>query len=159
MEEINDSLEDVTLSNYTGIFEGKEYDSLEHLLAMGPSDLLELKRLTKLKDGHFARFQTTIKVWRAPATASTASAPATPTSVGTVEMGPFKMGQSKWTQSKWTQRKWEQPQWEQPQWEQPIVNHPDVGLKTAFSLKASLRKAYTTWKQARLVSLKYSIQS
>ena len=51
MEQINDFLPDVTLSNYADIFEEKGCDSLDHLFAMGPSDLLELKRLTKMKAG------------------------------------------------------------------------------------------------------------
>ena len=58
MEEIKAFLDHAALSNYVDIFEEKGYDSLEYLLVMGPSDLLELKRLTKMKDGHFVSFQT-----------------------------------------------------------------------------------------------------
>ena len=89
MEEIKAFLDHAALSNYVDIFEEKGYDSLEHLLHMDPQDVLELKRLTKMKDGHFVRFQATIKTWRLPATPSTASAPTAPMSVGPAEMGPM----------------------------------------------------------------------
>ena len=34
MEQINDFLKDVTLSNYADMFKGKGYDSLDHPFAM-----------------------------------------------------------------------------------------------------------------------------
>ena len=95
MEQIKDLLADAALSNSADIFEEVGYDSLPHVLAMGPSDLSELKRLTKMKPGHFIRLQSTIETWRGPATPSTASTPSTPMSVGpveVVEMGPEEMG-------------------------------------------------------------------
>ena len=76
--------------NWNDIFEQKGYDSLEHLLHMDPQDVLELKRLTKMKDGHFARFQATIKTWRLPATPSTASK----CSYNSHECGPSRNGTS-----------------------------------------------------------------
>ena len=60
MEEMNDFLQDAALLEYTEIFEEKGFDSLDHLLEMGQQDLLELKRLTNMKDGHFVRFQSTV---------------------------------------------------------------------------------------------------
>ena len=37
------------------IFEEVGYDSFSHLFVMGPSELSDLKRLTKMNPGHFAR--------------------------------------------------------------------------------------------------------
>ena len=45
MEEIKDFLEDAALTNYADIFKEEGYDSLPHLLAMGPSDLSDLKTI------------------------------------------------------------------------------------------------------------------
>jgi len=164
MEEMKAFLHDAALANYVDIFEEKGYDSLEHLLHMGPQDVLELKRLTKMKDGHFARFQSTMEAWRPPTTYTP------PTSVGPAETGPAEMGPAAATG----------PDAMGPMGPTgpdamgpmgptgptvPMVpmiplgpNHPDICPKTASSLKASLRQAYTTWTQARLVSLNYSTQ-
>ena len=62
MENIKDLLADAALEKYAEIFEEVGYDSLPHLLAMGPSELTDLKRLTKMKPGHFLRLQSTIEV-------------------------------------------------------------------------------------------------
>ena len=45
MEEIKDFLEDAALTNYADIFKEEGYDSFPHLLAMGPSDLSDLKTI------------------------------------------------------------------------------------------------------------------
>ena len=89
MEDVKELLEDAALGIYVEVFDRLGYDSLDHLLAMGPSELLDLKRLTKMKEGHFVRLQTTMDNWSVIATPSTASAPTTPRSVGPVEMGPM----------------------------------------------------------------------
>ena len=158
MEEMNDFLQDAALLDYAEIFEEKGYDSLDHLLAMGPQDLLQLQRLTNMKEGHFVRFRSTIKVWQAPATPSAASAPATPISVGTGEMGPIDMGPADVGPIDMG------PASMGPASVGPIEmgpmgpNHPDVGPVSVLPQKASLRKAYANWAQARLVSLNYSTQ-
>ena len=147
MEEIKDLLHDAALSDYEDIFEEMGYDSLEHLLTMEPSDLLDLKRLTKMKEGHFVRFQSTLKSWSASATPSTASAPTTPMSVGPIETGQFE-----------TQLVELAPAAMDPAAIGPTGPTMDFRPKTVSSLKASLRKAYKTWKEARLVSLDFSTQ-
>ena len=53
MEDVKELLEDAALGIYVEVFDRLGYDSLDHLLAMGPSELLDLKRLTKMKEGHF----------------------------------------------------------------------------------------------------------
>ena len=87
MEDVKELLEDAALEIYVEVFERLGYDSLDHLLKMGPSALLDLKRLAKMKEGHFVRLQTTINNWSVRLTPSTASAPTTPRSVCPVEMG------------------------------------------------------------------------
>jgi len=160
MEQIKDLLADAALTNYADIFEEEGYDSLPHLLAMGPSELLDLKRLTKMKQGHFARFQSTIEVWRGSSTPSTASAPSTPMSVGPFEMDAFEIGPE--------EEEMDPEEMGPPEMAAaatgptgpsvpmvPMVPH-ELGPQTVSSLKASLRKTYTTWAQARLASLNYS---
>ena len=63
MEDVKELLEDAALEIYVEVFENLGYDSLDHLLEMGPSALLDLKRLAKMKEGHFVRLQTTINNW------------------------------------------------------------------------------------------------
>ena len=60
MEDVKELLEDAALEIYVEKFDRLGYDSLDHLLAMGPSELLDLKRLAKMKEDHFVRLQTTI---------------------------------------------------------------------------------------------------
>ena len=43
----------MAISKYEDTFEEIGYDSLDHLLTMGSADLLDLKRFTKMKEGHF----------------------------------------------------------------------------------------------------------
>ena len=92
MEDVKELLEDAALEIYVEVFENLGYDSLDHLLKMDPSALLDLKRLAKMREGHFVRLQTTINNWSVRLTPSTASAPTTPRSVGPAEMGPLHMG-------------------------------------------------------------------
>ena len=54
MEDVKELLEDAVLEIYVEeVFDRLGYESLDHLLAMGPSELLDLKRLTKMREGHF----------------------------------------------------------------------------------------------------------
>ena len=155
---MNDFLQDAALLEYAEIFEEKGFDSLDHLLEMGQQDLLELKRLTNMKDGHFVRFQSTVKVWRAPATPSTASAPATPISVGPASVGPINLGPVDVDPIDMGPASMG-PASVGPNEMGPMgPNHPDVGPVSLSPPKASLRKAYANWAQTRLVSLNYSTQ-
>ena len=154
MEEIKDLLADAALTNYADIFEEVGYDSLSHLLAMGPSDLSDLKRLTKMKTGHFVRLQSTIEVWRGPATPSTASTPSTPMSVGPVEMGPEEMGPPEMAAAAMGPTGPTGPMG--PSVPMVPMVPIEVGPQTLSSLKVTLRKTYNNWAQARLASLNYS---
>ena len=148
MEAIKDFLEDAALTNYADIFKEEGFDSLPHLLAMGPSDLSDLKRLTKMKPGHFVRLENTIAVWRGPATPSTASTPSTPMSMGPVEgveMGPEELGPPEVAVAATGPTGPSVPM-------API----EVGPQTLSSLKLTLRKTYKNWAPARLASLNYS---
>ena len=140
MEDVKELLEDVALEIYVEVFERLGYDSLDHLLEMGPSALLDLKRLTKMKEGHFVRLQTTINNWSVHATPSTASAPTTPRSVGPVEMGPLDMGPAAAAMGP----------------SQSMVPMVAMGPNP---LEKALLKTYKTWKEARIVSLNYSTEA
>ena len=80
MEEMKEFLRDESLSQYSGIFEEMGYDSLDHLLNMTSENLLELKQLVNMKQGHFVRMKATIVHWRSPVTPSSSSTPSTPAS-------------------------------------------------------------------------------
>ena len=103
MEEVKEFLRDASLLNYSHILEEMGYDSLDHLLNMTSENLLELKQLINMKQGHFVRMKATIANWRAPVTPSSSSTPSTPmSSVPMIpspdphetgpEMGPVEMG-------------------------------------------------------------------
>ena len=147
MEEMKEFLRDVSLSTYSGIFEDMGYDCLDHLLNMTSENLLELKQLVNMKQGHFVRMKATIANWRVPVTPSTSSTPSTPTSSvsmapspqldtvadeGPHEMGPHEMGPD-------------------PSTDGPINASPSQ--LTPKAQKPSLRQTYTDWDQTRLVSL------
>jgi len=100
-------LRDASLSQYSGIFEEMGYDSLDHLLNMTSENLLELKQLVNMKQGHFVRMKANIGHWRASVTPSSSSTPSTPASsvpmiaspesdayadVGPYETGPYETG-------------------------------------------------------------------
>ena len=154
MENIKDLLADAALEKYAEIFEEVGYDSLPHLLAMGPSELTDLKRLTKMKSGHFVRLQSTIEVWRVPATPSTGSTPSNSMSVGPVEMvemGPEEMGPPEMAAAATGPTGPTGPMGRMG----PSVP-VEVGPQTLSSLKSTLRKTYNNWAEARLASLNYS---
>ena len=157
MEEIKNLLTDAALTSYADIFEEVGYDSLSHLLAMGPSELSDLKRLTKMKPGHFVRLQSTIEVWRGPATPSTASTPSTPMSVGpveVVEMGPEEMGPPEVAAAAMDPTGTCDSTG--PTGPSVPMAPIEVGPQTLSSLKLTLRKTYNNWALARLASLNYS---
>ena len=155
MEDVKELLEDAALGIYVEVFDRLGYDSLDHLLAMGPSELLDLKRLTKMKEGHYVRLQTTMDNWSVIATPSTASAPTTPRSVGPVEMGPMgpmamgpaaaAMGPSLPTDLGPTDLG-------------PSQSMVSMVATGPNPVKEALMKTYKTWKEAFIVSLNYSTQ-
>ena len=168
MEEMKEFLRDASLSMYSGIFEDMGYDCLDHLLNMTSENLLELKQLVNMKQGHFVRMKATITNWRVPVTPSTSSTPSTPTSsvsmapspqldtvadegphemgpheVGPHEMGPHEMGPHEMGPD--------------PSTDGPINASPSQ--LTPKAQKPSLRQAYKKWSQARLASLQHSTKS
>ena len=106
MEDVKELLEDAALEIYVEVFENLGYDSLDHLLKMDPSALLDLKRLAKMREGHFVRLQTTINNW------SIASMPQ-PHRAQQVLL----QLQGAWAQQKWAHCTWSQPQ---PRWAQVV---------------------------------------
>ena len=56
---IRDRLSD--LSQYVDVFQDMGYDSLTHLFCMGHKELVDLRQITSMKPGHFARLLTNIK--------------------------------------------------------------------------------------------------
>ena len=173
MEEMKEFLRDASLSQYSGIFEEMGYDSLDHLLNMTSENLLELKQLVNMKQGHFVRMKANIGHWRASVTPSSSSAPSTPASsvpmiaspesdayvdvgpyeTGPVEMGPVEMGPETGPETG-------------PEMG-PVEMGPDpstgpINASSQFrpqAQKPSLRQAYKQWSQARLASLQHSTKS
>ena len=94
-------LRDASLSQYSGIFEEMGYDSLDHLLNMTSENLLELKQLVNMKQGHFVRMKANVGHWRTPVTPSSSSTPNTPhdckSGIGRTRRH-TKRAQSKWAQ-------------------------------------------------------------
>lgn len=89
MEEVREFLQEVSLTIYADTFEEQGYDSLQHLLAMGPKELQELQNLIKMRPGHFARLQLAIEERGGPVTPSTASTPImTPMSSASADLSP-----------------------------------------------------------------------
>ena len=177
MEDVKELLEDAALEIYVEVFENLGYDSLDHLLKMDPSALLDLKRLAKMREGHFVRLQTTINNWSFRLTPSTASAPTTPRSVGPAEMGPLHMGPAEMgplhmgpaAAAMGPSRAMNLgpttdlgptdlgPTDLGPS-ESMVPMVPMVAMGPNPREKALL-KTYKTWKEARIVSLNYSIQA
>ena len=158
MEDVKELLEDAALEIYVEVFERLGYDSLDHLLDMGPSALLDLKRLANMKEGHFVRLQTTINNWSVHATPSTASAPTTPRSVGPVEMGPLDMGPAAMGPMNLGPTTDLGPTDLGPTVLGPSQSMVPMVTMGPNPLEEALLKTYKTWKEARIVSLNYSTQ-
>ena len=164
MEDVKELLEDAALGIYVEVFESLGYDSLDHLLEMGPSALLDLKRLAKMKEGHFVRLQTTINNWSVHATPSTASAPTTPRSVGPAEMGPLDMGPAAAAMGPSRAMNLGPITDLGPTDLGPTDLGPSLSMVPMVAmgpnpLEKSLLKTYKTWKEARIVSLNYSTEA
>jgi len=167
MEDVKELLEDAALEIYVEVFENLGYDSLDHLLKMDPSALLDLKRLAKMKEGHFVRLQTTINNWSVHATPSTASAPTTPRSVGPAEMGPLHMGPAAAAMGPSRAMNLGPTTDLGPTGLGPTDLGPSESMVPMVPMVAmgpnprekALLKTYKTWKEARIVSLNYSTQA
>lgn len=164
MEDVKELLEDAALEIYVEVFERLGYDSLDHLLAMDPSQLLDLKRLSKMKEGHFVRLQATINNWSAHVTPSTTSAPTTPRSVGPVEMGPLDMGPAAAAMGPRRVMNLGATTDLGPTDLGPRPLGPSQSMVPMVAmgpnpLEKALLKTYNSWKEARIVSLNYSTQA
>ena len=166
MEDVKELLEDAALEIYVEVFENLGYDSLDHLLKMDPSALLDLKRLAKMREGHFVRLQTTINNWSVRLTPSTASAPTTPRSVGPAEMGPLHMGPAAAAMGPSRAMNLGPTTDLGPTGLGPTDLGPSESMVPMVPMVAmgtnprekALLKTYKTWKEARIVSLNYSTQ-
>ena len=87
MEQVREFLRKMSLTFYADNFEEMGYDDLDHLLGMGPKELLQLQELIKMRPGHFARFKSRIEEYQCMTTPSTGSGstPRTPMSSASVE--------------------------------------------------------------------------
>ena len=100
MEEMRDFLRLADLSQYAVVFEDMGYDSVNHLLRMSHKELMDLRQITNMKHGHFARLLSSVEEARAPATASEASYPSTSVSSNLegdspsdlAQLGPIEVG-------------------------------------------------------------------
>ena len=61
MEEMKEFLRLSDLSQYVNVFNDMGYDSLTHLFRMGHKELVDLRQITSMKPGHFARFVRSIR--------------------------------------------------------------------------------------------------
>ena len=139
------------------------YDSLNHLLNMTSENLLELKQLVNMKQGHFVRMKATIVHWRAPVTPSSSSTPSTPASSVPMIQSPESDAYVDAVPSL------------DPDETGPVVDPetvpvemgPDpstgtINVSSQFrpqTQKPSLRQAYNKWSKARLASLQHSTKS
>ena len=81
MDQVRKFLQEMSLTFYADNFEEMGYDDLDHLLGIGPEELLQqLQELTKMRPGHFARFKSRIEEYQSMVTPSTGSrsSPRTP---------------------------------------------------------------------------------
>ena len=100
MEEMQDFLRLSDLSQYAVVFEEMGYDSVGHLVGMTHKDLMDLRQITKMKPGHFARLLSSIQEARAPATpsessypsASISQIPVSDASSYVAQLGPIQVG-------------------------------------------------------------------
>ena len=97
---MRDFLRLADLSQYAVVFEDMGYDSVNHLLCMSHKELMDLRQITNMKHGHFARLLSSVEEARAPATASEASYPSTSVSSNLegdspsdlAQLGPIEVG-------------------------------------------------------------------
>ena len=147
MEEVREFLQEVSLTIYADTFEEQGYDSLQHLLAMGPKELQELQNLIKMRPGHFARLQLAIEERGGPVTPSTASTPMTPMSSASADLSPESDAYADMA-----------PMTMGPN----IISGPNGSLGPNgllgpnLSIYEPLKQVYAKWAQARLVSERFS---
>ena len=89
------------LSQYAVVFEEMGYDnSVGHLVGMAHKDLMDLRQITKMKPGHFARLLSSIQEARGPATPSESiypsesmsQIPVSDASSDVAQLGPIQVG-------------------------------------------------------------------
>ena len=130
MEEVKSLLQQAGLSRYLTVFEEHGYDSLSTLVEMGPADFEQLTALTKILPGHLVRLKSRISTVRAQANTATTRNHTGPTGYCV-----------------------------------PLIEDVATAALSASKqdakeaqTKPSLKKAYNTWKEAKLASYKYNTQ-
>ena len=173
MDQVREFLQEMSLTFYADNFEEMGYDDLDYLLGMGPNELLQLQGLIKMRPGHFAKFKARIEEYQSMATPSTGSGstPRTPMSSASVDPSQEDLGPML-------------PSGIPPSFGPALPMGPNFMLGLSGMLGPSgmlglsgmlgpsgilgpngrmlgpdempLTKVYTTWSEARLVSLEYS---
>ena len=146
MEEMKDFLRLSDLSQYAVVFEEMGYDSVSHLVGMSQKQLMDLRQITKMKRGHFARLLRSIQESRAPATPSEASypsasmsqipvsdAPSDVAQIGPIEVGPTVIMAERDGVAQ--------------------IGPNEIGPN---EVDGPLLKVYNSWKKARVASLNHS---
>ena len=151
MKEMKEFLRLSDLSQYEVVFEDMGYDSVEHIFRMTHKELMDLRQITNMKPGHFARLLSGIKQAQVTATPNEArhprasmsqipvsDAPADVAQIGPIPFGPIEVGPTAIMAAR----------------DGVAQNGPnEVGPQ---EVDGPLLKVYDDWQKARVASLNHS---
>ena len=151
MEEMKEFLRLSDLSQYVDVFQDMGYDSLAHLFCMGHKELVDLRQITSMKLGHFARFVRSIQE-NATATPNEAShprgsmsqipvsdAPSDVAQLGPIPVGPIPVGPTAIMAAR-----------------DGVAQNGPISFGPQEFDDGPLLQVYDHWKKARVASLNHS---